>query len=79
LIEKDEDTLLPWAKQSYACTIFNIHTLHTLQGIQHSAEAFRRLIDMAVKRGGTYYLTSHRYARPEQVLACYPQFAEFLS
>ena len=33
---------------------------------------------MAVKRNGTYYLTYHRYARREQVLACYPNFAEFL-
>jgi hypothetical protein len=29
---------------------------------------------MAVKRNGTYYLTYHRYARREQVLACYPNY-----
>jgi FAD/FMN-containing dehydrogenase len=69
---------LPWAKQSYACTIFNLHTVHTPEGIQHSADAFRRLIDMAAKRKGTYYLTYHRFARRDQVLACYPQFEEFL-
>ena len=69
---------MPWARQSYACTIFNLHTVHTPEGIAHSAEAFRRLIDMAVKRGGTYYLTYHRFARRDQVLACYPNFEEFL-
>src|SRR5579871_382320 len=78
LIEKDDESFLPWAKQSYACTIFNLHTIHSLQGIQHSAAAFRRLIDMAIRRKGTYYLTYHRYARQEQVLACYPNFPEFL-
>lgn len=78
LIEKEDESFLPWAKQSYACTIFNLHTVHTPDGIEHSAEAFRRLIDMAVKRNGTYYLTYHRYARREQVLACYPNFVEFL-
>ena len=78
LIEKENETFLPWAKQSYACTIFNLHTVHTPEGIEHSAAAFRRLIDMAVKRNGTYYLTYHRYARREQVLACYPNFVEFL-
>jgi len=78
LIEKEDQSFLPWAKQSYACTIFNLHTVHTPEGIEPSAEAFRRLIDMAVKRNGTYYLTYHRYARREQVLACYPNFAEFL-
>lgn len=78
LIEKDRESFLPWAKQSYACTIFNLHTEHTSEGLTRSAEAFRRLIDMAVRRNGTYYLTYHRYARREQVLACYPQFPQFL-
>jgi FAD/FMN-containing dehydrogenase len=78
LIEKDEESFLPWARQSYACTIFNLHAEHTPQGLERSAEAFRRLIDMAARRNGTYYLTYHRYARREQVLACYPNFPEFL-
>jgi FAD/FMN-containing dehydrogenase len=78
LIEKDQESFLPWAKQSYACTIFNLYTEHTPEGIAHSADAFRRLIDMAAQRNGTYYLTYHRYARREQVVACYPQFPQFL-
>jgi FAD/FMN-containing dehydrogenase len=79
LIEKDEETFLPWAKQPYACTIFNLHAAHTQNALQHSAEAFRRLIDIAIRRKGTYYLTYHKYARKDQVLACYPNFREFLS
>jgi FAD/FMN-containing dehydrogenase len=78
LIEKDEESFLPWARESYACTIFNLHTVHTPEGLEHSASAFRRLIDMAVRRGGTYYLTYHRYARRDQVLDCYPTFPAFL-
>jgi FAD/FMN-containing dehydrogenase len=78
LIEQDQESFLPWARQSYACTIFNLHTEHTREGLHRSAEAFRRLIDMAVRRNGTYYLTYHRYARRDQVLVCYPNFPEFL-
>ena len=33
---------------------------------------------MAARRGGTYYLTYHRYSTREQVERCYPKFAEFL-
>jgi hypothetical protein len=33
---------------------------------------------MAARRGGSYYLTYHRYATRKQVESCYPQFAEFL-
>jgi FAD/FMN-containing dehydrogenase len=78
LIERDDETFLPWAKQPYACTIFNLHTVHSPEGLQRSADAFRRLIDMAARRGGTYYLTYHRYASRKQIESCYPQFAEFL-
>lgn len=78
LIERDDESLLPWAKESYACVIFNLHTVHSPEGLQRSADAFRRLIDMAAKRNGTYYLTYHRYARRQQIERCYPQFAEFL-
>jgi hypothetical protein len=78
LIERDDETFLSWAKQRYACIIFNLHTVHTPEGTKHSADAFRRLIDMAIRRNGSYYLTYHRYARRDQVEACYPQFAEFL-
>ncbi len=78
LIERDDESFLPWAKQPYACTIFNLHTVHSPEGLQRSEDAFRRLIDMAARRGGTYYLTYHRYATRKQVETCYPQFAEFL-
>jgi FAD/FMN-containing dehydrogenase len=43
-----------------------------------SARSFRGLIDLAIARGGSYYLTYHKFAKPEQVTACYPQFKEFL-
>ena len=79
LIEKDEESFLPWAKQDYACTIFNLHAAHTPAALQDSADAFRRLIDIAIRRKGTYYLTYHKHARKDQVLACYPNFPEFLS
>ncbi len=78
LIERDGETFLPWARESWACTIFNLHTVHTPAGRRRSADAFRALIDAAIRRGGTYYLTYHRHATRQQVEACYPRFADFL-
>lgn len=78
LIERDTESFLAWAGQPYACTIFNLHTEHTPTGIEHSTAAFRRLIDMAIRRGGSYFLTYHKYATRAQVEACYPQFSKFL-
>lgn len=78
LIERDDESFLAWAKEPYACTIVNLHTHHTPEGIEHSANAFRRLIDMAAKRGGSWFLTYHTFGTRAQLLQCYPQFPEFL-
>ena len=78
LIEKDDESFLAWAKQPYACIIFNLLTLHTPTGIEASARSFRGLIDLAIARGGSYYLTYHKFAKPAQVTTCYPQLQEFL-
>lgn len=78
LIERDDESFLAWARQRYACVVFNLHTAHSPDGLRRSAEAFRRLIDMAIYRKGSFYLTYHKFATREQVAACYPQFEEFL-
>ena len=78
LIERDDETFLAWARDRFACVIFNLHTVHTGDGIRRSADDFRRLIDLAIERGGSYFLTYHRWARRDQVEACYPQLPEFL-
>ncbi len=79
LIERDEESFLGWAKEHYACVIFNLHTVHSPQGVEHSARAFRRLIDLAIGHRGSYYLTYHRFATRQQVETCYPQFPQFLA
>jgi FAD/FMN-containing dehydrogenase len=78
LIERDDESFLAWAKEPYACTIVNLHTHHTTDGIAHSADAFRRLIDMAARRRGSWFLTYHTFGTRSQLLQCYPQFPEFL-
>lgn len=79
LIERDDETLLAWAKQPYACTIFNLHVTPTDAGIAKAQQEFRKLIDRGLSYGGSYYLTYHRWAMREQVLAAYPQFPEFIA
>lgn len=77
-IERDDETFLPWAKERYACVVFNLHTAHTSDAIKRTAAQFRSLIDRAIEHRGSYYLTYHRWATREQLLACYPQFVDFL-
>lgn len=78
LIERDDETFLAWAKEPSACVIFNLHTVHTRQALERTADHFRRLIDLAIGHGGSFYLTYHRFATRAQIERCYPQFPAFL-
>ncbi|HZA55258.1 MAG TPA: D-arabinono-1,4-lactone oxidase, partial [Candidatus Udaeobacter sp.] len=78
LIERDDESFLAWAKEPYACIIFNLHVVHTPKGLEKAARDFQRLIDRAIQHGGSYYLTYHRWATRQQVQTCYPRFPEFL-
>jgi FAD/FMN-containing dehydrogenase len=78
LIEKDDESFLAWARERWACVIFNLHVDHAPPKIDEAAAAFRGLIDAGIRHGGSYYLTYHRWAAREQVEQCHPQFREFL-
>lgn len=78
VIEKDDETVLAWARDRYACVIFNLHIDHTPEAIESAADAFRALIDLGLEHGGSYYLTYHRWARRDQVERAHPRLREFL-
>lgn len=79
LIRKDDETILPWARHLYACIIFNLHVDHTPAGIDLAAGTFRALIDLALDRAGSFYLTYHRFIDRQQILTAYPRIREFLA
>jgi FAD/FMN-containing dehydrogenase len=78
VIEPDDETFLPWAQGNRACVIFNLHVDHSPAGTARAQDDFRRIIDRALERGGSFYLTYHRWATAEQLLAGHPRFLEFL-
>jgi len=78
LIERDEESFLPWARENFACIVFNLRTFHSPEGLRSAERNFRGLIDLAIERHGSYYLTYHRFATRAQVQACYPNFEKFL-
>ncbi|HYD18574.1 MAG TPA: FAD-binding oxidoreductase [Patescibacteria group bacterium] len=78
-IERDDESFLPWAKQDYACIIFNLYIVHSDAGIEKAKQDFQALYDIALAAGGSYYLTYHRWARKDQVLKAYPLLPELLA
>ena len=79
LIERDNETFLAWARDRFACIVFNLHVDHTPAAIAAAADTFRALIDLAIAYRGSYYLAYHRWARKDQVEAGYPQMRRFLA
>ncbi len=79
LIERDDESFLPWAREPYACVVMNLHVAHSPQEIAKAGADFRRIIDRAMALGGSYFLTYHRWASREQVETCYPRMREFLA
>ena len=79
LIDPDAESALPWAREQYACVIFNLHVDHQAAAIADAASAFIRLIDHAIAHQGSYFLTYHRFARPDQVFACHPGLRRWLT
>jgi FAD/FMN-containing dehydrogenase len=79
LIERDDESVLAWAREPWACVVFNLHVDHTSGGVSKAADDFRRLIDRAIEQDGSYYLTYHRWATATQVRRCHPQLPHFLA
>jgi FAD/FMN-containing dehydrogenase len=79
LIEAEQDTALPWARHDWACVVFNLHIDHRAEDVARAAEHFRRLIDHALRHGGSFFLTYHRFASAAQLLAAHPGIRNFLA
>lgn len=77
-IMRDTVSFLPWARDDFACVIFNLRTPHTEAGLARTADTFRALTAACVSLGGSFFLTYHRHASAAQVEACYPRFREWL-
>jgi FAD/FMN-containing dehydrogenase len=78
LVERDDETVLAWAREPWACTVLNLHVEHDSVSVGRAADAFRALIDVALAHRGSYYLTYHRWARRDQLEAAYPRIHEFV-
>ena len=78
LVERDMESFLAWAREPWACVIFNLCVPHDSCGVRQAQIHFRQLIDRGLQFGGSYYLTYHRFARPDQVERAHPRLPEFL-
>jgi len=79
LIQPDPDTVMAWARARRRASFSTCMSIHLPEEIGRAGQAFRGLIDLAISAGGSYYLTYHRFATPEQLERCYPRVREFFA
>lgn len=77
-IEQDRDTFLPWARKRYACVIFTPHCGSAEPEKKKAADLYRHLVQRALKKDGSFYLTYNRFATLAETQAAYPAFPSFL-
>lgn len=78
MVEQDKESFLAWAKKPYACLSLNVHIDQSTRGMIRAGDTFRRLIDIGLRHGGSFYPAYHRHALRRQMDVCFPQFQEFL-
>jgi hypothetical protein len=78
LVEEDRETFLAWARKPFACLTLGVHIEHSTRGLISAGDQFRRLIDIALRHGGGWYLAYRRDALRRQVDYAFPQFADFI-
>ena len=47
LIERDDESVLAWAREPWACVVINLHVDHSPEGLGRAQTDFRRLIESA--------------------------------
>ncbi|MFZ5655676.1 MAG: FAD-binding oxidoreductase [Pseudomonadota bacterium] len=78
-IRAEHETRLRWARQDWACLVLNVHVHHDADGGRRVRADMQRFIDRALELGGSFYLTYHGHARPDQLRAAYPDIDEVLA
>lgn len=79
LVGRDDETVLSWAREPWACVSVDLHVEHDAVAVGRAADACRALIDAAIDSGGSYHLAYHRWARPDQLEAAHPRIRDFVA
>ena len=78
LIRRDAETALAWARQDFACIVFNLHVRHAPEARLRLQQHLQKLADLALAEEGSFYLTYALAARADQLRAAYPQIDGWL-
>jgi len=78
-VPKNTEAVLSYARQDSFSFVLYINQELSEQGRKTAQEWTRKLVDITLEQGGTYYLPYQLYPTREQLLRSYPNFDEFVN
>jgi FAD/FMN-containing dehydrogenase len=77
IVTKDEITALPYAKDDRIAFVLYFNQKLNEEDSRALEEVTRKLIDLSIRHGGTFYLPYQLHYSPEQLRAAYPEVDAF--
>ncbi|MBS4198295.1 FAD-binding oxidoreductase [Bacillus sp. FJAT-49732] len=76
-VPKNEEAFLSYAKEDMFALVFYINQGISAKEIEKTGEVIRKIIDLTLEMGGSYYLPYYHYPTKEQMREAYPLTDEF--
>ena len=78
-VPKNCESILSYAQKDCFAFVCYIAIDNSQEGHKHTRMWTQKLIDAALKVGGTYYLPYHILASPDQIKLSYPSYPDFIA
>jgi len=77
-LKENQESLLSYSTNNMIAVVLYINIGLDKQSISAAGVWTKRLVDLALQHGGTYYLTYQRFPTVEQFQSAYPRWEEFM-
>lgn len=78
-VSQDKDSLLSYAQRDSFSIVIYVNQGLSEDGIEKAKQWTKKLVDLALQKGGSYYLAYQLFPSQEQLKMAYPRIDEFLN
>ena len=78
-VEKNDHAVMSYAKDDMFALVLLINQGQSQQDIEETGRVIRKMIDITLEHGGSFYLPYYPYPTKEQLVAAYPLAEEFFA
>ncbi|MGM0846672.1 MAG: FAD-binding protein [Bacillota bacterium] len=78
-VAENEDAVLSYSKEEMFALVLLINQDKSAEGKEETERIVRKMVDVTLKHGGSYYLPYYEYPSKEQMREAYPKTEEFFN